>query len=228
MIFSTDTFLSCSTRITSPSGTVGSAHLSRQASIVAVASLVDKTRRDHRVEPWRPTRSSLCPGHHHWTSSILAADGKPISHPELPNRFVFYPAQTWPHKNHLGLLQAIASLRTRRASRCRVVLSGRRNASAAPIDKLVVELALDDLVTWDRVSSSPKHLRPSIPEPPRLSSRLDSRPRADPFGRRFPLAYQQHAPAVTSLPEQAGACRAAVRAQPSRSDRRRNSFALDR
>jgi len=29
----------------------------------------------------------------------------------LPERFIFYPAQTWPHKNHLGLLDALASLR---------------------------------------------------------------------------------------------------------------------
>jgi glycosyltransferase involved in cell wall biosynthesis len=29
----------------------------------------------------------------------------------LPERFVLYPAQTWPHKNHLKLLEAIALLR---------------------------------------------------------------------------------------------------------------------
>ncbi|NPV68474.1 MAG: glycosyltransferase family 4 protein [Anaerolineae bacterium] len=29
----------------------------------------------------------------------------------LPERFIFYPAQTWPHKNHLSLLDALASLR---------------------------------------------------------------------------------------------------------------------
>lgn len=29
----------------------------------------------------------------------------------LPERFIFYPAQTWPHKNHLSLLDALALLR---------------------------------------------------------------------------------------------------------------------
>jgi len=31
----------------------------------------------------------------------------------LPHSYVFYPAQTWPHKNHLGLLNAIAIMRER-------------------------------------------------------------------------------------------------------------------
>jgi glycosyltransferase involved in cell wall biosynthesis len=32
----------------------------------------------------------------------------------LPSRFLFYPAQTWPHKNHLALLRALARLRDER------------------------------------------------------------------------------------------------------------------
>ena len=31
----------------------------------------------------------------------------------LPERFVFYPAYTWPHKNHLALVEAIYSLKKR-------------------------------------------------------------------------------------------------------------------
>jgi glycosyltransferase involved in cell wall biosynthesis len=30
----------------------------------------------------------------------------------LPGRFVYYPAQTWPHKNHIRLLEALAQLRS--------------------------------------------------------------------------------------------------------------------
>ncbi len=32
---------------------------------------------------------------------------------DLPDRFVLYPAQTWPHKNHIRLLDALALLRDR-------------------------------------------------------------------------------------------------------------------
>lgn len=41
----------------------------------------------------------------------------------LPERFVFYPAQLWPHKNHLGLVEALAQLR-KRELRVALVLAG--------------------------------------------------------------------------------------------------------
>ncbi len=37
---------------------------------------------------------------------------------DLPDEFAFYPAQTWPHKNHLGLIEAAAILRNRHALYC--------------------------------------------------------------------------------------------------------------
>lgn len=42
----------------------------------------------------------------------------------LPELFVFYPAQTWPHKNHLQLLNAIAVMRDRYGVIVPVVFSG--------------------------------------------------------------------------------------------------------
>lgn len=45
----------------------------------------------------------------------------------LPERFVFYPAQTWPHKNHLTLLTALALLRGRENLSVPVVCSGKIN-----------------------------------------------------------------------------------------------------
>jgi glycosyltransferase involved in cell wall biosynthesis len=45
----------------------------------------------------------------------------------LPEEYVFYPGQTWPHKNHLRLLEAIAELRERHAIRLNLVCTGRKN-----------------------------------------------------------------------------------------------------
>lgn len=45
----------------------------------------------------------------------------------LPDSFVFYPAQTWPHKNHFGLLDAIATLRKRDGLIVQAVFSGSMN-----------------------------------------------------------------------------------------------------
>jgi glycosyltransferase involved in cell wall biosynthesis len=44
----------------------------------------------------------------------------------LPEVFAFYPAVTWPHKNHLRLFQAMASLRDRRGLIVNLVCSGAR------------------------------------------------------------------------------------------------------
>lgn len=45
----------------------------------------------------------------------------------LPENFVFYPAQTWPHKNHIRLLHALALLRQARGVNVPLVCSGTKN-----------------------------------------------------------------------------------------------------
>lgn len=43
---------------------------------------------------------------------------------DLPEAFAFYPAQTWPHKNHARLFEALAHLRRGRGLRIPLVLTG--------------------------------------------------------------------------------------------------------
>lgn len=66
----------------------------------------------------------------------------------IPDRFVYYPAQTWPHKNHLRLLRAFSSLRER-GRIIHLVLSGRQNEFwpevAAEIHRLGLEAQLHPL-----------------------------------------------------------------------------------
>jgi len=47
----------------------------------------------------------------------------------LPPRFIFYPAQFWPHKNHLRIVQALALLRKAHGLRVPLVLSGSAGGS---------------------------------------------------------------------------------------------------
>lgn len=42
----------------------------------------------------------------------------------LPEAFAFYPAVTWPHKNHIRLLEAIAQLRDQKGLRVNLVCTG--------------------------------------------------------------------------------------------------------
>jgi glycosyltransferase involved in cell wall biosynthesis len=62
--------------------------------------------------------------------------------------FVFYPAQTWPHKNHLALVEAIARLRESRGVAIPLVCSGHRNEHYEVIRTRLIELGLDDQVKF--------------------------------------------------------------------------------
>ncbi len=50
----------------------------------------------------------------------------------LPGQFVYFPATTWPHKNHLGLIRALALLRSRGSIR-HAVFSGTETPHAQAI-----------------------------------------------------------------------------------------------
>jgi glycosyltransferase involved in cell wall biosynthesis len=66
----------------------------------------------------------------------------------LPDSFVFFPAQTWPHKNHLRLLEAIALLRDRDGVRVPVVCSGTLTEHYRVIRQRLNQLGLEKLVRF--------------------------------------------------------------------------------
>jgi glycosyltransferase involved in cell wall biosynthesis len=66
----------------------------------------------------------------------------------LPVAFAFYPAQTFRHKNHIGLLEALALLRDRRGLVVPAVFSGTLNEFFPAIRRRVRELRLDDQVRF--------------------------------------------------------------------------------
>ena len=67
---------------------------------------------------------------------------------DLPERFFFYAAAFWPHKNHLRLLQAVAQLRGKVGFRLPLLLSGMNAADDAPARAEVERLGLGDQVTF--------------------------------------------------------------------------------
>lgn len=62
---------------------------------------------------------------------------------DLPEAFALYPAQTWPHKNHLKLLEALQLLKSRGIT-VPLVCSGHRNEFFPTIEKRVAELGLTE------------------------------------------------------------------------------------
>ena len=67
----------------------------------------------------------------------------------LPERFMLYPAMTFPHKNHLRLLQAMALLRDRKGMKLQLICTGRAYAPFQDeIDDAVRTLGLTDQVRF--------------------------------------------------------------------------------
>jgi glycosyltransferase involved in cell wall biosynthesis len=61
----------------------------------------------------------------------------------LPEEFLLYPAQTWPHKNHEGLLEALALIRDREGLTIPLVCPGNQNRHFAKIRSRVRDLGLE-------------------------------------------------------------------------------------
>jgi glycosyltransferase involved in cell wall biosynthesis len=77
---------------------------------------------------------------------------------DLPARFALYPAQTWPHKNHTGLIDALARLRASRGLELHVVCTGRKNETWPAIERHLRDARLEDRVRF-RGYVSPSQLR---------------------------------------------------------------------
>ena len=60
----------------------------------------------------------------------------------IPDRYVFYPAQFWPHKNHINLLRAMKLLSERHGIEPSLVLLGSDKGNSAYVDAVAKELGL--------------------------------------------------------------------------------------
>lgn len=67
--------------------------------------------------------------------------------PDLPERFFFYPAQFWPHKNHLRIVEALALLRERHPD-MHVLFSGSKKAGYENVVAAVEDKGLSNAVTF--------------------------------------------------------------------------------
>jgi len=57
----------------------------------------------------------------------------------LPERFLFYPAQLWRHKNHLTILKALKRIQTQEGLKIPLVLTGARYSAAPAISRFVAD-----------------------------------------------------------------------------------------
>ena len=122
----------------------------------------------------------------------------------LPQHFMFYPAVTWPHKNHLRLFDALAYLRDQKGMSVHLVCTGAKYESHWPkVEQRVKELGLENQVTFLGFLSE-ADLRAVY----RLAQFLvlptlfeaDSCPIHEAWSEGLPVASSSH----TALPEQVG------------------------
>jgi len=121
----------------------------------------------------------------------------------LPETFVLYAAQTWPHKNHLGLIDALAILREKHGLQVTLVSCGRQNEYFLRIKERIREFRLNDQVIFLGYIESNElyglyQLSRAVVIPTFFEAA--SFPMWEAFHAGVPVSCSN----VTSLPEQAG------------------------
>lgn len=121
----------------------------------------------------------------------------------LPSTYVLYAAQTWPHKNHLGLIDALAILRDKYDLQVALVSCGRQNEYYPSIQARIQKHRLNDQVIFLGYVDSKElyglyQLSRAVAIPTFFEAA--SFPMWEAFHAGTPVACSN----VTSLPEQAG------------------------
>lgn len=121
---------------------------------------------------------------------------------ELPRNFIFYPAQFFPHKNHLRLIDAFSRVMRRHAD-CHLVLTGGRIYEYARVMARVEELGLGGRVIHagyvDSDALAAMYLRATLVVIPTLFESISI-----PIYEAFRLGTPVCASNVVALPEQIG------------------------
>ncbi len=122
---------------------------------------------------------------------------------QLPGKFVMYPAQTWAHKNHIGLVRALSLIRSRSGPEIPLVLTGLRNSGASVVDAEIRRCGVSDLVTWTGFLE-PRALRAVYQRATAvvIPSRFEAA--SGPLWEAFSIGTAVACSRVTSLPRQAG------------------------
>jgi glycosyltransferase involved in cell wall biosynthesis len=179
--------------------------LCEQAEMVAVASSWTKSdvERHYGLPPGKVQVVPLAPPTAEYAQPTDAQVADVAARLSLPDSYVLYPAQTWAHKNHLGLLNALAELRNREGLVLHLVAPGHQNEFFPEIVRRVSELGIGDQVHWLGFVS-PVELQDlyrrarCVVVPSRFEAA--SGPLWEAFLAGSPAACSN----VTSLPEQAG------------------------
>lgn len=121
----------------------------------------------------------------------------------VPDSFLLYPAQTWPHKNHIRLLEAVAYARDELGIRLDLVMTGTQTEHHRQIVRRQAELGLTDEIHWLGFVEASEllslyELSTGVVIPTLFESA------SGPLWEAFAAGRAAACSSVTSLPDQAG------------------------
>lgn len=117
------------------------------AVIVNASELIDDLCRRYAMERERAVCIPFSPSTYVSRSAPdAAADAAVLAKYRLEPGYLFYPAQFWPHKNHITLLAALALLRERGITE-RLVLCGSNRSGRDKIDLAIRTYGLSDQIS---------------------------------------------------------------------------------
>jgi glycosyltransferase involved in cell wall biosynthesis len=120
----------------------------------------------------------------------------------LPDQFAFYPAQFFPHKNHMRLIDAFAGV-SRKFPRCHLLLTGQKRYEYAKVMAHLTDLGLENRVMHlgyvDTDSLAAVYRRATFVVVPTLFESISI-----PIYEAFRLGVPVCASNVVALPEQVG------------------------
>jgi len=120
----------------------------KQANQVCVASkwIKDDIVENYETDPAKVTVIPTAPPNEAY-EEISDADMEDVQQSlDLPDSFAFYPAKSWPHKNHERLVQAISRLRAEEDLDFPLVLTGKRTDHWKNVQHTIEDWGVDDLV----------------------------------------------------------------------------------
>jgi glycosyltransferase involved in cell wall biosynthesis len=122
----------------------------RQAHTVVVESrwVKDDIVKRFGIEPQKVQIIPLAPPTAIYPEPAVDAPQRVSAIYRLERPFALYPAVTWPHKNHLRLLEALAIARDRHRIRVNLVCTGLQNGFWPDIERKVTELRLEEQVRF--------------------------------------------------------------------------------
>ncbi|MCX6214047.1 glycosyltransferase family 1 protein [Spirosoma sp.] len=81
-----------------------------------------------------------------WFDKFLPEHKVSLDNYELPDKFIFYPAITWPHKNHINLIRAIGYLKDNYGITLNVVFTGHKTSYIKVIEEEILRVNIPNQV----------------------------------------------------------------------------------